>query len=232
MLLDNNIPMETRQSIIQEFELALKKAPVEKIALDEFKVRMGIFSDRMLATYHSNGKTWGANMEVEFNQEISELRSANENVFVGMPAFATKLSNPVIHTQEGGKINFSELKNGQGLTAVFDHATNKIDYKVSNEPSGMADRFGAPLELNNSRIVQRPGSQRGGHQSLASEMGGAFRDKVGFVIVKTGNTSIELHWNSISVNRNNYGHVEAPERFRQAIREAVLKEFVGFTITN
>jgi len=65
-----------------------------------------------------------------------------------------------------------------------------------------------------------------GHGDVANSMGGARSTKRGFVIIKTGDSSLELRWNSRTLNPNR----SMEDEYRSSVIEQVKSEFPGYEI--
>jgi hypothetical protein len=63
----------------------------------------------------------------------------------------------------------------------------------------------------------------GGHGQINREVFGGSRETVGFVAINQGDGTLQMRWNSISVNQRHFGDRAAPMEYRGPIMDAIRR---------
>jgi hypothetical protein len=96
----------------------------------------------------------------------------------------------------------ASMRPGDGFSGVYDPTTSRLSsYRSVDDPKAP----GAPVNA-----VPR----LGGHGDINDAVFSGSRDTVAFVGVLHRDGSIEVRWNSFSVNVRNFGNRAAPRRYR------------------
>ncbi|WP_179271933.1 polymorphic toxin-type HINT domain-containing protein [Actinomadura meyerae] len=111
---------------------------------------------------------------------------------------------------EHNRASVRAMPEGYGFSGVYDPTTGRLVARLSSGPQALVP-------------------QAGGHGRTNREMFGNSTETVGFVaIVRDG--SLEVRWNSGSVNRRNFRNAAAPTQYREPIMEA-LRNLTGLEVS-
>jgi hypothetical protein len=119
-----------------------------------------------------------------------------------------------------------QYKPGSGFSGAFNPDTGDW-VAVASGDSQLAN----PDPDDPITTVPQFGGHRAAEDVIRPGNGTKKNNSVGFVIVYNGDGEAELRWRSASLNRRNFGDREAPEEYKDAIREAVKKSCSGVTIS-
>lgn len=142
--------------------------------------------------------------------------------------FLTNIADDPLEQNQAVLERYQEGK--AGFSGVYDPKNEVFlarpsDSPNPNVPRGTLFKDGTPPEYTVSN--------QGGHDAVNSELaqiGGIDTSKtVGFVIVYDGPNSLELRWNSLSVNATNYGNRTALPEYQKAITD-LIKSVTGFNV--
>ena len=187
-------------------------------AVDEFRANVGTY-EYLDKTYRT-GIALGGNERGSIMQGWGDVMSDPTSWIAGM-----HLSVSAIRTLKPnlGGVNrrLDGYDIGQGFTGVFDKSTGKIGFKPSN-------RLGTPITLKNGTVVSDVVRQYGGHGSVADAMGGARNTKLGFAIIKKSSASLEIRWNSRTLNGST--NPALPQEYRSSVINQVRREFPNYKI--